>query len=178
MASSTGEDVNISLIGFMGAGKSTIGRLLAERLGMRFVDLDEEIAAIASMDIPRIFACEGEKGFRAREHAALQAILEDEEGIISCGGGVVLRDDNVELLRDRSLVVYIRITAAKAVQRLHDTDGRPLLDGGVLEDRVADLLAARSHRYDEAAHEVIDAGDLPPETLAEEIARRCRKESG
>lgn len=166
---------SIALIGFMGAGKSTAGKLLADALDMAFVDLDEEIARDAGADIPAIFASEGEEGFRRREKAALQSALRGGGKVVSCGGGIVLRDDNVDLLRERSRVIYLRISAEEAVRRLTGEGGRPLLEGGALAERVEGLMEAREGIYLEAAHEVVEADGLAAEEVAEVIRRRCRR---
>ncbi len=166
---------NVALVGFMGAGKSEVGRLLARRLGMGFKDLDEVVCSRSGMSIEEVFTSEGESGFRERESAALREALLDEGMVISCGGGIVLDDGNVELLRSRCRVFLLRISAEKAVQRLSADGGRPLVAGGDLEQRVRTLMAEREGRYEEAADEVVEAGYARPRELAEEIAERWRR---
>ena len=161
---------NLALIGFMGSGKSTIGPILASRLDMSFVDLDDSIAAEAGMDIGEIFSREGEEGFRSRESKALRRELQGEGKVIACGGGIVLREKNVELLRARSLVFYLRVGRKTALERLGDGEGRPLLRGEALPERVENLMAARDARYREAAHFVVEAESGDPEAIAGEIA--------
>ena len=169
----------LALIGFMGAGKSTVGPLLAERLGQRYVDLDREIEEEAGKSVKEIFEEEGESGFRERERKALLRELERGGGVISCGGGVVLRDDNLEALRDKSRIFYLRISPQKAVERLAGVEDRPLLQGGEVRERVSALMEERAERYLEAAHEVIEADEMSAEEIAEEIEARWRKfESG
>lgn len=163
---------NLALIGFMGAGKSEVGRLLAARLGMEFKDLDEAVTSCAGMSIEDIFASEGEGGFREREKAALRETLQGDKMVISCGGGIVLDGGNVELLRGSCRVFLLRISAHKAVERLSAGDGRPLLAGGNLEERVQGLLNDRDKKYRRAAHEVVEADYASPQKLAEEIAER------
>jgi len=163
---------NVALIGFMGAGKSEVGRLLAGRLGMEFKDLDEVVSSRAGMSIEDIFASEGESGFRERESAALREALQGDKMVISCGGGIVLDGGNVALLRGSCRVFLLRISAHKAVERLSAGDGRPLLAGGNLEERVHGLLDSRAQIYLHAAHEVVEADYASPHKLAEEIAER------
>jgi shikimate kinase len=163
---------NIALIGFMGAGKSAVGRLLAPRLKMEFIDLDEIIAAQAGMSISEIFDVEGESGFRNRESAALRASLQGEGKMLSCGGGIVIDDENIHLLRSGCRVFFLRISTGKAAERLSGGGGRPLIAGGDLEDKVRVLMDERKQRYLEAADEVVEADDASPQELAEEIAAR------
>lgn len=170
-------DVNgdiVAVIGFMGSGKSTVGALLASRLGMDFVDLDEVISAEAGKSIGEIFSEEGEEGFREREHRALREQLARGGKVISCGGGIVLRDDNIELLRKRCRVFFLRISEEKALERLEkDAGERPLLQGVQMEKKIRQLLRIRADRYLRAAHVVLEVGDKDPGVLAEEIAGRC-----
>jgi len=164
----------IAIIGFMGSGKSTVGALLASRLGMDFVDLDEVISAEAGKSIGEIFSEEGEEGFREREHRALREQLARGGKVISCGGGIVLRDDNIELLRKRCRVFFLRISEEKALERLEkDAGERPLLQGVRMEKKIRQLMRIRADRYLRAAQVVLEVGDKAPEMLAEEIAGRC-----
>ena len=160
----------IALIGFMGAGKSAVGRLLSARLGLSFVDLDEVISAMAGKDITEIFAAEGEEGFRERESEALKRVLDGGSKVVSCGGGVVLRDENVELLRRKSRVFLLRVSPERALERLAGSEGRPLLDADDVEERIRELMEERAERYHAAAHAEFDASDADPEEIAEEIA--------
>lgn len=160
----------ITLIGFMGAGKSAIGAMLARKLDMQFVDLDEVVSREAGKSISEIFAQEGEEGFRERESDALRRELSGGEKVLSCGGGIILRDENVELLRERSRVYLLDISAEKAMERLPSGDGRPLLEEGDREERIKELMAARAERYRSAAHVVIDAESAEAEEDVEEIA--------
>jgi shikimate kinase len=160
----------ITLIGFMGAGKSAVGRLLSARLGLPFVDLDEVISAVAGKSIEDIFAEEGEEGFRERESEILRGELDSGSKVISCGGGVVLRDENVELLREKSRVFLLRISLERALERLSGGGGRPLLEAGDMEERIRELMEKRAERYRSAAHAEVNADDASPEEIAEEIA--------
>ena len=97
----------VLLIGMMGCGKSTVGRLLAERMRLPLIDLDEEIARAAGKTIPEIFEQEGEAGFRARETAALERALAREAGVIATGGGIVMRAENIRMMREKGFVVWL-----------------------------------------------------------------------
>jgi shikimate kinase len=163
---------SLALIGFMGAGKSEVGGLLASILKMDFVDLDEVIARSAGKSVSEIFASEGEGSFRERECEALLEVLAGKGKVISCGGGIVLRDSNVELLRDRCRVFFLRVSSTQVVERLSGGGDRPLLAGGDLKKEVNSLMTERAQRYSEAAHEEVDVGNSRPRELAEEIAQR------
>lgn len=173
----------IALIGFMGAGKSVVGKLLSQKLDLPFVDLDEVISVAAGKSVSEIFADEGEEGFRERESEALRNELNGCGKVLSCGGGVVLSDDNVELMQRRSRVYLLEISPEKALERLSTGSGRPLLEEGDMEERVREMMEMRAERYRSAAHAVIDANDASPEEDAEGIATewsryRCEQREG
>ena len=166
---------SLALIGFMGAGKSAVGALLSLELGMELVDLDETISRRAGRSIDEIFASEGEGGFRRRESAALQYELKSGGKVVSCGGGLVLRRENVELLRRRCCVYLLEISRQTAIGRLRGAEGRPLVAKGDLMAEVARLMDEREDLYRLAAHETVDANEASPQEIAEEIAARWRK---
>jgi len=142
---------------------------------MPFIELDQVVASDAGRSIEEIFADEGEHAFRRRESEALGNELRRGEKVISCGGGVVLRDDNVQLLRQRCRVYLLKVSSRTALQRLRGKGGRPLLEGVQLDEEVGRIMEERSSKYASAAHEIIEADDASPEVIAEEIARRWRK---
>jgi shikimate kinase len=171
----SGKADSLALIGFMGAGKSAVGAILSSELEMEFVDLDEVISREAGRSIEKIFASEGEEGFRERESAALESELCSGGKVLSCGGGLVLRQENVRLLRRRCRVYLLEISRSKAVERIKGTGGRPLLAGGDLEAAVERLMDERAELYGRAAHETVDANEASPPEIAGEIAARWRK---
>ena len=149
---------NLALVGPMGAGKSAIGRVLAERLGLRFADLDHEVETAAGADIATIFECAGEAGFRARECAALQALLDSDGLVLATGGGAVLRAANREWLHRATHVFYLRSTPEDLFRRLrHDTQ-RPLLQVADPLRRLRELYRERDPLYRQVAHYVIETG--------------------
>lgn len=159
----------LALVGFMGAGKSTLGRLLADRLGRPFVDLDERIAARAGCSIPDLFRAEGEPGFRARERQELQAVLEGAPRVVvACGGGAPLDPGNRDRLRSACLVLWLWVGLETALGRCEGS-ARPLLRGGSPEE-VRGLWQVRQRAYAEASDLVVDA-EQAPERVAEEIQR-------
>ncbi|MCC7494541.1 MAG: shikimate kinase [Fimbriimonadaceae bacterium] len=170
----------VALIGFMAAGKSTVGRKLAAELGYQFVDTDDLTAEVAGASIAEIFARHGEAGFRRFETEALARAVALPEVVIACGGGVVRADFNVRLLRSRCMVVWLKIGVQAATHRLlHDGPGRPLIDDHVEEfterhvrRRVRELLAERDPLYEAAAHITQPSGQASPEFLAKMVGLR------
>jgi shikimate kinase len=166
----------IYLIGYRGAGKSTVGRLLALKLGREFRDLDQAIEESAGMTIARIFAGEGEAGFRERESRALAALAARPEGaVIATGGGVILSGANVSVLRASGTVVWLRASAAVLRDRMAKDSAtasrRPALLGKSPLEEVEDVLAEREPLYRAAAHVEVDSGSLGAEEAVERIAR-------
>lgn len=162
------QDSNIYLVGCMGSGKSTVGRLLAQVLGREFLDLDEEIVARAGCSISQIFANEGERGFRERESAALREVAQRKDLVVALGGGAVLRDENWKLMRQTGVSIYLKVRPEMLVQRLERESERPLLLGLTPEQRlqrIAEILERRGARY-EQAHFTIENEGTPAEAVA------------
>lgn len=142
---------HLVLIGPMGAGKSSLGRRLAQAWKLAFVDLDQEIEARAGAKIPTIFACEGEAGFRRREREALADVLAGEGCVIASGGGAVLDPDNRALMRESGYVVYLQIDVEEQLARLANDRSRPLLAGVDRAEVLTRLAAERAPLYAEIA---------------------------
>lgn len=143
---------NIALIGPTGAGKSSIGRLLAKQLRRPFVDLDRCIEEQAGAKVALIFELEGESGFRKREAAALAAALAETGQIIACGGGVILDPDNRQRLRERAFVVHLGVSVEQQLERLARDRSRPLLQTDDRHTRLKELAAIRDPLYTQVAH--------------------------
>jgi shikimate kinase len=167
----------IALVGLSGAGKSSVGRLLAERLDWALLDVDALIETTAGRSIPQIFADEGEPGFRDREAEALRLALSLGERVIATGGGAVLRPENRRLLRDEALVVWLDAPTEVLIARLraHDEE-RPLLAGDDPAGRLEALRAARAPIYAEAAHLRVGTAGLSHAQVVEEIIGRMRRQ--
>ncbi|GHB99440.1 shikimate kinase [Thermomonas carbonis] len=161
---------HIVLVGPMGSGKSTLGRGLATRLGLAFVDVDARIAAEAGCDIPAIFTNEGEPGFRARESQALAAVLAGDPAVIATGGGAVLADANCNAMRDAGVVIYLQVDPATQLARLAGDTGRPLLATPDRARRLADLQAIRGPLYRAVAHRLFDSSALSPDAAVAALA--------
>jgi len=159
---------SILLIGMMGCGKSTVGRLLAERMRLPLIDLDEEIARAAGKTIPEIFAQEGEAGFRARETAALERVLTREDGVIATGGGIVTRAENIRMMREKGVVVWLCRPLEDMIADVRQ-DTRPNLAGDKAE-RMRTLYGQRERLYAAAAHLSFD-NRMPPKESAKALQK-------
>ena len=158
-------------MGFMGAGKTTIGKALAEKLSWDFIDTDAEIEKEQGRKISEIFETEGEQAFRDMETRLLKKLEKSEERfILSIGGGMPVREENRELLRQIGTVVYLKATKEELVRRLSGDTSRPLLQGGALEEKVAALMAARESIYVETAHQEVVTDGKSVKELIEKIS--------
>lgn len=156
----------IVLIGFMGAGKSSVGQLVARALGRELVDTDVVIERTARMDVAEIFRQEGEEGFRRREVAVIDRAVSAPGRVIAVGGGAVLSADNRTALKQAGLLVYLRATPETLAGRLVGTADRPLLNTGDRVGRIRDLLVARGPIYETAGDVAIDTDWHSPEQTA------------
>lgn len=161
---------NIFLVGMMGAGKTTIGRALAPRLGMDFVDSDRVLVERTGVAVTTIFEIEGEAGFRKRESAALAELARGPQPrIIATGGGAVLAPENRELMRSHGTVVYLRARLENLWQRMRTDTSRPLLATADPKGTLARLLEEREPLYREAAHLIVDTGSQSAATLVSRV---------
>ena len=168
---------HLLLIGFMGAGKSTVGRLVAEQLSLPFVDIDELVEQQDGRTAREIFQDAGEPAFRALETAALDSLGTMPASVVACGGGVVLSDSNRVVLKRLGMVVYLGVTAAETLARVGDDGTRPLLSGagGVLA--AGKLLDAREALYAAVADAVVDTVGRSPQDITREIVALARERS-
>ncbi|MFT3931895.1 MAG: shikimate kinase AroK [Spongiibacteraceae bacterium] len=164
----------VFLVGPMGAGKTTIGKLLADDLNLEFIDVDREIEARSGVDIPWIFDREGEAGFRLRETAALGELSLLESALISTGGGAVLSADNRKLMASTGTVVYLHTSVDEQVRRTSRDRKRPLLQNDDPASVLAGLMAIREPLYREVADIVVDTDGRSPKAVAQDIAARLR----
>ncbi len=149
---------NIVLIGFMGTGKSAVGRRLAARLGREFVDTDEEIERVTGKTIPQIFAREGEIRFRSEEALVVKKVAARENLVVATGGGVVLNPENVRALQQNGVLIGLVADPGVIYRRVKRKRNRPLLNGpGDILTRIKELLAARADAY-AVAEFTVDTG--------------------
>lgn len=166
--------MNLVLCGMPGSGKTTVGKLLAERLGMRFVDTDGLITERYG-GIPTLFSRYGEKFFRAREREAVERLRDGDRLVISTGGGLVLDEENVEILRRNGRIVYLSAEAETLLKRL-EGEPRPLLIGD-LKEEIARLLRERTPVYERIAEIVVRTDGKRAEEVAREIAEKTEGRS-
>lgn len=166
---------NVILIGPMGAGKSTIGRLLAKELKYCFKDSDREIEARTGADIPWIFDVEGEEGFREREEAMIAELAAEQGIVLATGGGVVMREANRRALSAGGLVVYLRTSVEQQLQRTAKDRQRPLLQTPDPEKVLRELMARRDPLYREIADLIIETDHRGPKVVVNAIVERLRQ---
>lgn len=163
---------NIILIGLMGAGKTTIGKLLASSMGRIFVDSDHEIERRTGVDIPLIFELEGEAGFRKREAEVLRDVTQLSNIVLATGGGAILREENRELLRRSGTVVYLRVPVNELKRRTRFDKNRPLLQTSNPQAKLAELFDQRDPLYRHTAHIILDSGRQSMRTLVQVLMKK------
>ncbi len=159
----------IFLIGFMGSGKTTVGGLLAERLGWSFADLDDLIVRSAGLTVAEIFAREGEEGFRRRETEAVRAAAAGRRSVVATGGGAACREENLALMLASGRVVALAVSAAEAVRRAGSRSGRPLLDDSADPLAAATALLSARQAFYARAHLRVETDRRTPAEAAGEI---------
>jgi shikimate kinase len=162
---------HVFLIGFMGAGKSTVGSLVAERLSRPYIDLDVAIEEAAGRSVRELFEDLGESAFRELESAALARLQDAEPAVVACGGGIVVRDENRSALKRLGYVVYLKVSAGETLARVGADGTRPLLSGpgGVLA--ATRLLEAREALYAAVADVSVDTvGQSAAEVAVDVVA--------
>lgn len=159
----------IFLVGPMGAGKSSVGRELARRLGRTFVDADTELERRTGVTIPWIFDVEGEEGFRRREAALLEELTQSDDVVLATGGGAVTTPANRQVLGARGVVVYLNAPVSVQAQRTHGDRNRPMLHGEDPTARLEALMAERDPLYREVADCVVETTGGTARSMAERI---------
>ncbi len=150
---------NIFLVGLMGAGKTTIGKRLAESMGKQFIDSDHEIEKRTGVNIPTIFDIEGEEGFRNRESTILDELTQKKGVILATGGGAVLRPENRKYLAARGMVIYLSASVEQLYKRTRMDRNRPLLQTGNPKKKLQSLFEERDPLYREIADLVAETDD-------------------
>jgi shikimate kinase len=150
---------NLVLVGPMGAGKTSVGKILADRLNLKFVDSDRELEGRCGADIPWIFDIEGEAGFRTRETEILTELCNQSGILLATGGGAVLSEKNRQMLRQAGIVVYLSATAEQIYHRVRHDSSRPLLQVENPQTAIADILTTRDPLYQEVADIVLNSSD-------------------
>jgi shikimate kinase len=162
---------NIFLVGFMGAGKSTVGRLLARRLGWRYCDADKVIETKAGKTVSEIFSSHGEPRFRDLESDTIKSLAGKERQVVATGGGAVMREENMRAMKNGGVTVYLKAPMSVIWERIKHSRTRPLLNVDNPLEAAAELLRKRIPYY-EKADITLDTAQLTPEEAAEEIIKR------
>ncbi len=167
----------VYLIGFMGVGKTTVAKSYAAKTRCRWEDTDAYIEKRENSTVWEIFAKNGEAYFRDLETTALKETSGKndigETMVISCGGGIVLKEENVKYMKEHGEIVYLRAGLETLVSRLQSSEGRPVLQEGkkTLEEKVSQLMHLRSEKYEKAADIIIDTDNLTPEDVVEVLLK-------
>lgn len=157
------------MIGPMGAGKTTIGRQLAKKLSAKFHDSDHEVEKRTGADIPWIFEIEGEAGFRKRESQIVSELVQQDNIVLSTGGGVVLNPENRKVLKENGYIIYLQSSPEKLYMRTAGDKRRPLLQGDGKLDQIKRILKEREPLYEDLANEVINTDKLTVKQIVNKI---------
>ena len=160
---------NVFLVGLMGAGKTTIGRILARKLGLKFIDSDHEIEARTGASIPWIFEIEGEQSFRRREAEVIRELTAQQGIVLATGGGAILNPDSRAYLKARGTVIYLRASVNSILARTAHDKNRPLLQTADPRKKLEELMALRDPLYQQVAHMVIDTGRPNVQSMVQTI---------
>lgn len=167
---------NLVMVGPMGAGKTSIGRRIAERFGLEFADVDHAVVEACQASIPTLFEQVGEAGFRAHESAALATLLAREGQVVASGGGAVLSAENRAAMQARGFVIYLRVDVETQLKRVARDRNRPLLLTGDRREVLTELIRVREPMYLEVADLVLEADRLTPgEATATLVGRLARE---
>lgn len=166
---------NIMLIGFMGAGKTTVSRELSKMTGRREIDMDAYIVDREGMAIKDIFDKYGEEYFRKKETESLLEIMDMDELIVSCGGGVVAKDENVEHMKNRGVIVLLTATPQTILERVKNSTDRPILNGNMNIEFITELMNKRKDRYLSVADVIVETDDKSVFDICTEIMDKISK---
>jgi len=166
---------NIALIGFMGTGKTVVGRVLAERLGRKFVELDSLIEQKAGKSIPDVFQQDGEIVFRELEIKVAKEVANKQDTVIACGGGIVLNKINIDRLRENARMVYLTASPEVILKRVANEAGqRPLIEVDNSTLTIGEMLNFRKPFYERAADMTVDTSELDVEAVAGQVMSKLK----
>lgn len=165
---------NIILIGPMGSGKTSTGRVLAKEINHIFLDTDEEVTRRTGVSIAYIFDIEKESGFREREYQALKSLMKNENSVIATGGGIVTHKQSRKLIKNHANIVYLKTGIQKQIERATVSENRPLLIDTDPEKKLKELMLTRAPLYEEISNIKINTDKKTPKELALEIIEKMR----
>jgi len=169
---------SLYLIGFMGSGKSTVSRHMSRSLGVPKIEMDDLLAERAGKSITQIFAEDGEEVYRQMETELLREIGAGEPALVSCGGGVVLRPENVEIMKNSGTILMLSATPETIFSRVRHSTKRPILNGNMNVEFIAELMAKRDPAYRAAADVTVSIDGKTSDIVAKELVERIRKNGG
>lgn len=169
------EYTNIVFIGLMGSGKTSIGKKVARILGFQFIDTDEYVEKITGKKIAEIFKQEGELRFRSEETLALKRLSGQTQHVISTGGGIVVKEENRNLLKELGMIIYLEASVEKIFERVSGNKKRPLLRGTDVMQKIMELKNQREHLYKEMADLTINTGEKSFDSVVQEIIRSLKR---
>lgn len=179
MSTENKNEKNIMLIGFMGAGKTTVSKELAKLTGKKEVDMDAYIVEREGCSINDIFEKHGEAYFRELETKYLKEVQKNKGAIVSCGGGLVLKDENVELMKENGVIVLLTATPQTILLRVQNSKDRPILNGNMNVEFITELMNKRKDRYMSVADVTVETDGRAVRAVAEEILEKysffCKK---
>lgn len=164
---------NYFLIGFMGAGKSTIAAELVKRTGKKLVEMDSQIVEEQGMTINEIFAQYGEQKFRDIESDLVKRIANEGNTIVSCGGGVVVREENTKVMKSSGKIIFLTATPETIYERVKDGNDRPILNGHMNVEYIAELMEKRRALYEAAADVKVATDNKNVDEICDEILNKC-----
>lgn len=167
--------INVFLIGFMGSGKSTVASHLAQNYGMEIIEMDQMIVEREGMSIPDIFSKKGELYFREAEANLLLEIQHEQNKVVSCGGGVVLREENLQVMKKSGQIILLNAKPETILERVKEDDNRPLLRGNKNVQFIGDMLGKRQPKYERAADFVVDTDGKTADEICKEIIEKVMK---
>lgn len=166
--------MKLILIGMMGSGKSTIGKVLASAIDANFLDMDTMIEKREGVSISEIFQEQGEGYFRALEHLMAKSLEHKDNVVIATGGGVVINESTMEALKHGGKVVYLHIPVLDIVRRLEGDTQRPLLQNTSLKDKLEEVYSERKALYKKYADVILTVADKSVETIVADLIRKCK----
>ena len=167
---------NIFLIGFMGCGKSTVAAFMAKKHNLSVIEMDQKIEEIEGMKIPDIFEQKGETYFRDAETRMLFELQKQCGQVVSCGGGVVLREENVTFMKNSGTVVYLTAKPETILERVKEEENRPLLRGNKSVSAIQEMMEKREQKYEKAADFRISTDGKTPEQIGEAILTQIKRQ--
>ena len=168
---------NIFLIGFMGCGKSTVAARLLKEYGMEVIEMDQELVERAGMTIPEMFSKYGESYFRDEETKLLTECSRKTRVVVSCGGGVVLREENVKIMKSSGVVVWLTAKPSTILQRIGKDENRPLLEENKNVSAIQAMLEKRLPCYEKAADFVVETDGRDTLEICQEIIKKVKEET-